>query len=411
MATVTWSGRPLAETSAVPRLGIVGAGQLARMMIEAAIPLGVPIVLLAQRPDDGAAKVATDVLIGAPNDPDALRRLAEASDVITFDHELVDVRVLEQLEAAGHAVRPSPAVLGLVQDKLRQRQTLAALGCPGPEFRAVANAGDLAAFGDAFGWPVIVKAARGGYDGRGVWVIDHAEAGRDLLARVGDTPLLVERRVAIAREVAVQIARRPSGETAVYPVVETVQVDGICRELRYPAPVSEALQAEAAALAERIAGAVELTGLLAVELFVERSADGAERLLVNELAARPHNSAHWTIEGAVTSQFAQHLRAVLDWPLGDTQAVGAAVSCVNVLGAAVASGDPGTRLPRALADPDVRVHLYGKSARPGRKIGHVTVVGYDGDQVSRRANRAATVLSGAATAPAGRDATRAGVSA
>lgn len=399
----------MADTLTVPRLGIVGAGQLARMMIEAAIPLGVPIVLLAERPDDGAAKVATDVLIGAPDDPDALRRLAEASDVMTFDHELVDASVLEHLEAAGHVVRPSPAVLGLVQNKLRQRQTLAALGCPGPEFRAVANADELAAFGDVFGWPVIVKAARGGYDGRGVWAIDHAEAGRDLLARVGDTPLLAERRVAIAREVAVQIARRRSGEAAVYPVVETVQVDGICRELRYPAPISDALQAEAAALAARIAGAIGLTGLLAVELFVERGAEGSERLLVNELAARPHNSAHWTIEGAVTSQFAQHLRAVLDWPLGDTRAVGAAVSCVNVLGAAGVSGDPGTRLPQALADPDVRVHLYGKSARPGRKIGHVTVVGLDGDDASRRANRAAIVLRGAAAAPADREAARPGV--
>ena len=388
----------MADVPAVPRLGIVGAGQLARMLIEAAIPLGVPITLLAERPDDGAAKVSRDVLIGAPNDHDALRRLAEASDVITFDHELVDVAILKGLEAAGHVVRPSSSVLGLVQDKLKQRQTLAALGCPGPEFRALANADDLAAFGGEYGWPVIVKAARGGYDGRGVWVIGAADAGRDLFAQVGATPLLAERHVAIVREVAVQIARRPSGETAVYPVVETIQIDGICRELRYPAPIPGAIQAEAAALAERIAGAIELTGLLAVELFVERRPDGTERLLVNELASRPHNSAHWTIEGAVTSQFAQHLRAVLDWPLGDTAAVGAAVACVNILGAPGASGDPGMRLPQALADPEVHVHLYGKVARPGRKIGHVTVVGQDGADASRRANRAAALLSGAATA-------------
>ena len=384
------------------RVGFVGAGQLARMAIEAAIPLGIPIVLLAERPDDGAALVSPSVLIGRPDDAAAMTRLAEATDVMTFDHELVDVGILEDLEGQGHVVRPGSAVMGLVQDKLAQRRTLSALGCPVPDFAPILTAAEIRAFGERHGWPVIVKTARGGYDGRGVWVVDRPRGADRLVAERGpDAQLLVERQVAIVREVAVQVARRPSGEVAVYPLIETVQVEGICRELRYPAPVTPTVADEAVAVARRIAEAIGLVGLLAVELFVERGADGEEHLIVNELAARPHNSAHWTIEGSVTSQFAQHLRAVLDLPLGSTAAVSPAVASVNILGAGGSSGDPGRRLPEALADPDVRVHLYGKTARPGRKIGHVTLTGADLDDLSARAHRAAAILSGETTGRTG----------
>jgi len=379
----------------VARIGFVGAGQLARMAIEAAIPLGIPIVLLAERPDDGAALVSPSVLIGRPDDAAAMKQLAEATDVITFDHELVDVGILEDLEDRGHVVRPGSAIMALVQDKLTQRRTLGDLGCPIPDYAPVHEAADIRAFGEQHGWPVIVKAIRGGYDGRGVWVVDGPDGAERLIAELGpDARLLVERRVAIGREVAVQVARRPSGEIAVYPLIETVQVDGICRELRYPAPVSPAVADEAVTLARRIAEAIELIGLLAVELFVERGADQTEHLIVNELAARPHNSAHWTIEGSVTSQFAQHLRAVLDLPLGSTAVISPAVASVNILGAVGSFGDPGLRLPEALADPGVRVHLYGKISRPGRKIGHVTLMGDDLDDLSVRAHRAASILSG-----------------
>lgn len=385
----------MSEQAPLRHVGFVGAGQLARMAIEAAIPLGLPVTLLAERPDDGAALVSPSVIIGRPDDAAAMTALAEATDVITFDHELVDVAILRDLEAAGHLVRPSSSVMALVQDKLAQRETLAALSCPVPAWAPVSAAADIAAFGDAHGWPVVVKAVRGGYDGRGVWVVPDAGSAAKLTAELGSgARLLVERRVAIAREVAVQVARRPSGQIAVYPLVETVQVDGICRELRYPAPVGPELAAEAVAMAGRIAEAIGLVGLLAVELFVERDGSGRESLVVNELAARPHNSAHWTIEGSVTSQFAQHLRAVLDLPLGATAAVSPVVSSVNILGAAESSGDPALRLPLALADPDVRVHLYGKVARPGRKIGHVTLTGDDLGDLSRRAHRAAAILSG-----------------
>ncbi len=378
-----------------PVVGIVGAGQLARMMIEAAIPMGIGVTLLAERPDDGAALVCPSVLPGGPGDRDAMRRLADAVDVITFDHELVDVGILADLEGDGVAVRPGSSVMALVQDKLAQRQTIGDLGLPVPEWLAVGTADDIVAFGDRYGWPTIVKAVRGGYDGRGVWTIRDADAARRLVSDLGpEARLLVERRVDLVREVAVQVARRPGGETAVYPVIETVQVEGICRELRLPAPISGALDAEAETMARRIAEAIGLVGLLAVELFVERGPDGAERLVVNELAARPHNSAHWTIEGSVTSQFAQHLRAVVDWPLGETTAVNPAVASVNVLGAADWSGDPVCRVPLAVADGAVRVHLYGKTSRPGRKIGHVTLTGIDLDDLSARAHRAAAILSG-----------------
>ena len=368
------------------------------MAIEAAIPLGIPITLLAERPDDGAALVSPSVLIGRPDDAEAMTRLAEATDVITFDHELVDVGILQELERRGHLVRPGSAVMALVQDKLAQRRILEALGCPVPPFDEVGDVRDIRSFGEQYGWPVIVKVVRGGYDGRGVWVVgDPAEADQ-LFAGLGSgARLLVERRVAIVREVAVQVARRSSGEVAVYPLIETVQVDGICRELRYPVQVTATVAGEAVDLARRIAESIGLIGMLAVELFVERDSGGEERLIVNELAARPHNSAHWTIEGSVTSQFAQHLRAVLGWPLGATDAVSPAVSSVNILGAERSLGDPGLRLPAALTDPDVRVHLYGKTARPGRKIGHVTLTGDDLDDLSVRAHRAAAILSGETT--------------
>jgi 5-(carboxyamino)imidazole ribonucleotide synthase len=365
------------------------------MMIEAAIPLGIGVTLLAERPDDGAALVCPSVLPGRPDDREAMRRLADAVDVITFDHELVDVGILADLEQDGVLVRPGSSVMALVQDKLAQRQTLGDLGCPVPEWLAVGTADDIVSFGDRYGWPTIVKAVRGGYDGRGVWTVRDADSARQLVRELGPgAHLLVERRVNLVREVAVQVARRPGGETAVYPVIETVQVEGICRELRLPASISDAIAAEAESLAHRIATAIGLVGLLAVELFVERTADGTERLIVNELAARPHNSAHWTIEGSVTSQFAQHLRAVVDWPLGETTAVSPAVASVNVLGAADWSGDPVSRVPVAVEDGAVRVHLYGKTSRPGRKIGHVTLTGEDLTDLSDRAYRAAAILSG-----------------
>jgi len=368
----------------------VGAGQLARMMAQAAIPLNIELVLLAEHADDGAAKVVSEIIVGSPDDFQKLQELAERVDVVTFDHELVDPDVLAVLERDGVQVWPSSATMSLAQNKRRQRAELGAAGFPGPIFKDVDSFRDILVFGETNGWPIVLKASRGGYDGRGVWVVsDETEAQRvwDEAQNHG-TILLAEQWLALDRELAVLVARRPSGETVVYPAVETVQRDGICNELRVPMTVDRAFAAEAENIARQIAEHIQSVGILAVEFFV---ADN--RLLVNELAPRPHNSGHWTIEGAETSQFEQHLRAVLDLPLGGTDLMGDAVATVNVLGPADGS-DPLDRLDRALAISGAHLHFYGKSARSGRKLGHVTVVGGAADDVLARANRAARILDG-----------------
>lgn len=362
------------------------------MMISPAIALGIEFRILAERADDAAAAVARDVDIGSPVDGKALRSFAECCDFLTFDHELVNADALRDVAASGHAVRPSPDVVALVQDKLRQRQTLDALGCPIPPFQAVASIDDLQGFAERHGWPVVVKALRGGYDGRGVWVVrDASEASRVWDgAKSARIDVMVEAWVPIEREIASLVARRPNGEIAHYPVVETVQSDGICRELVAPAQVSGLVQEKATSIAARIAEAISLEGVMAVEMF-----QVGETVLVNELAARVHNSGHYTIEGCATSQFEQHLRAILDWPLGDTTLRAPVVVTVNVLGGADGS-DPSKRLKDVLGISDCHVHLYGKEARPGRKLGHVTALGEDRDETLARARRAAAVLTGEA---------------
>lgn len=368
---------------APPVVGMVGGGQLARMTHQAAIPLGLSLRVLAERADDGAALVAHDVELGSPDDLAALARFAKACDVVTFDHEHVPTAVLESLERDGVVTRPSSAALLFAQDKLAQRRKLSALGLPVPAFAEVREPSDVAAFAADHGWPVVLKAVRGGYDGRGVWMVD---APLDALP---GPAVYVEQRVPLVHELAVQVARRPSGEMRAFPVVETVQDKGICVEVIAPAPrLSPGLAADAERLALRIAEELGVVGMLAVELF---EAPGG--LLVNELAMRPHNSGHWSIEGARTSQFEQHLRAVLDWPLGDPSPVAPVIVMANVLGGE--STDLAKTLPAALAaEPSVSVHLYGKSARPGRKLGHVTAIGTDVVSVRAKARRAAALLRG-----------------
>jgi 5-(carboxyamino)imidazole ribonucleotide synthase len=363
--------------------GMVGGGQLARMTQQAAIPLGMSLHVLAESPDDAAALVAADVQIGAPDDLEALRAFAKGCDVLTFDHEHVPGSVLKTLEQEGVVVRPGSAALLHAQDKLVQRRRLAELGLPVPAFAPVGEPADLVRFGDEHGWPVVLKAVRGGYDGRGVWILDAPPA------ELPATELYVEQRVPLVHELAVQVARRPNGEMRSWPVVETVQQDGICVEVVAPAPrLSPALASDAERIATRIAEELDVTGVLAVELF---EAPGG--LIVNELAMRPHNSGHWSIEGSITSQFEQHLRAVLDWPLGDTGPRAPVVVMVNLLGGE--HTDFATSLPRALDEvPEARVHLYGKQPRPGRKLGHVTVLGDDVVAARERARTAVRLLRG-----------------
>lgn len=373
-----------------PTVGMVGAGQLARMCWQAAIALDVRLRVLAARGDDAAAAVMPETDVGDPGDADVLRRFAGRCDVLTLDHELVDGPTLAALQAAGHTVRPGADALRFAQDKVHQRSAFAASALPVPPFRVVDDVAAAAAFAAGHGWPIVAKRPRGGYDGRGVWVLHDDTDLRATWPQItaGDDPVLVEQCVPIQREIAVVLARRPGGETVTAPVVETVQRDGMLRELVVPARVPPEVQREAIDLAEHVAARVDVAGVCAVELFWT-----GEGVLLNEIATRPHNSGHWTIDGATTSQFANHLRAVLDLPLGAMRATTPAVCSVNVVGGPDSSW-PQTRLDRALEVPDVAVHLYGKTPRPGRKLGHVTATANDIEQARDHAHAAAAMLMG-----------------
>jgi 5-(carboxyamino)imidazole ribonucleotide synthase len=380
------------DDQAFPVVGMVGAGQLARMTYQAAIPLGVRLRVLADSAADSAAQVGADVRVGDYHNLDDLLAFAAGCDVVTFDHEHVPGEHLAALAAAGVALAPGGAALRYTQDKLAMREELTRLGVPCPRFAAVADLADVTRFADeGTGWPVVLKAVSGGYDGRGVWVCDDKFAAAEVLAH--GIALLAEEYVPFRAELAALVARSPHRQGAAYPVVETVQRDGVCHEVLAPAPgLSARLAEEAQRLALSLADSLGVTGLLAVELF-----DTGPGLLVNELAMRPHNSGHWTIEGARTSQFEQHLRAVLDLPLGAPQPAAGQTVMVNVFGAQ----DPDLYdkyIHVMAADPGVKVHIYGKAVRPGRKIGHVTVTG-SGDGAENlpalrdRALRAASYLA------------------
>jgi 5-(carboxyamino)imidazole ribonucleotide synthase len=375
------------ELPGAPVVAMVGAGQLARMTAQAAIGLGIGFRVLAASPDESAAQVWAGTQVGDYLSLDDLLAFAAGADVVTFDHEHVPGDHLAALERAGVAVRPGAAALLLTQDKLVMRERLTGLGVACPRFAPVTDLADVEEFA-AGGWPVVLKAVSGGYDGKGVWVCQSAAAAGAVLAQAPGLAFMAEEYVPFERELAVLAACSPHRQGAVYPVVQTVQRDGICREVIAPAPgLPPARAAQAAELAPRLAAELGVTGLLAVELF--ETSDG---LLVNELAMRPHNCGHWTIEGARTSQFEQHLRAVLDLPLGSPALAAPATVMANVLG-----GDDGDIYDRYIhvmaADPGVKVHMYGKPVRPGRKIGHVTVTGAgDPAALADRARRAASYL-------------------
>lgn len=373
-------------------IGIVGGGQLARMMIEAATPLGLTVRLLAEAPGTSAAQVVPDAVVGDYTDQATLTAFAAGCDAITFDHEHVPTALLRALADAGVAVRPGPDALLYAQDKAAMRARLAELGIPAPAWRVTRTPQEFVALGDEIGWPLVAKTSRGGYDGKGVWKIDgpaqadapFAALGRALgpterVATTGttdaDTPevvIVAEEYVPFVRELSVLVVRRPGGSSVVYPVSETVQRDGVCHETTTPAPgLDEARAAEIGAFATRIADELGVVGVLAVELMERATGE----VVVNELAMRPHNTGHWSIEGAVTSQFENHLRAVADLPLGSTALRAPVAVMSNVLGGT--NPDLVGSLGVVLADPHARVHLYGKGVKPGRKVGHVTVCGTD----------------------------------
>jgi 5-(carboxyamino)imidazole ribonucleotide synthase len=368
---------------------MIGGGQLARMTCPAAIALGVRFRILADSADDSAAQVWAATQLGDYRSMDDLTAFADGCEVLTFDHEHVPDEHLRALERTGVLVRPGPAALRFTQDKLAMRDRLTALGIRCPRYAPVEDVAGVQEFA-AGRWPVVLKAVSGGYDGKGVWVCQSPAEAAEVFSH--GLALLAEEHVGFERELAVLAARSPYKQGAVYPVVQTIQVDGICREVIAPAPgLSPGRAAQAQALALRIAAELDVTGLLAVELF-----DTADGLLVNELAMRPHNCGHWTIDGARTSQFEQHLRAVLDLPLGSPAMSAPVTAMANVLGASAGEQSAGDVYDRYIhvmaADPGVKVHMYGKAPRPGRKIGHVTVCGDDPASLRDRARRAASYL-------------------
>jgi 5-(carboxyamino)imidazole ribonucleotide synthase len=393
-------------------IAVVGGGQLARMMAPAAASLGVRLRVLVEDPASSAAQVVTDAPVGAASDEAAIRDLIAPSDgrgpaaVLTFEHEHVPNALLTDLIEHGTPVRPGPHALVQAQDKIVMRERLTALGVPCPRWAALPadpaeGRAALAAFlAESPGGEAVVKTSRGGYDGKGVRVVSVADGGADLVAdwfdavAQGGPQLLVEEKVPFTRELAALVARRPSGEVRTWPVVESIQRDGVCSEVVAPAPdLPEAVDARARDIAVAVAEGLDVTGVLAVELFETVGPDGAPQVWVNELAMRPHNSGHWTIDGAVTSQFEQHLRAVLDLPLGDTSPRAPWTVMANVLGSTL--DELTDALPGLLARfPEARVTLYGKGVRPGRKLGHVTVSGTDLAEVHRRAVAAAALLRG-----------------
>ncbi|MEV0094690.1 5-(carboxyamino)imidazole ribonucleotide synthase [Streptomyces sp. NPDC050738] len=375
-----------------PVVGMVGGGQLARMTHEAGIPLGIRFKLLSDTPQDSAAQVVSEVVVGDYRDLATLRAFARGCDVITFDHEHVPTEHLRALEADGIVVRPGPDALVHAHDKGVMRAKLSAIGAPCPRHRIVSDPADVAVFAEEVGgFPVILKTVTGGYDGKGVWFVRTAADAEDPF-RAG-VPVLAEEKVDFVRELAANVVRSPHGQAVAYPVVESQQVDGVCDTVIAPAPdLDEQLSGEAQQLALRIADELGVVGHLAVELFETR--DG--RILVNELAMRPHNSGHWTQDGAITSQFANHVRAVLDLPLGDPRPRATWTVMCNVLG-----GDYPDMYQAYLhcmaRDPQLKIHMYGKDVKPGRKVGHVNTYGDDLDDVLERARHAAGYLRGTIT--------------
>ena len=373
------------------RVGVIGGGQLARMMTPPAINLGLELKVLAEAENSSAAMATT--MVGDYTQFDVVAEFAKTVDVITFDHEHVPLEVLRRLEEAGVSVQPPSRALAFAQNKLEMRARLSALGLPMPIWAAISSATELQEFLNDNGGVCILKTPIGGYDGKGVRVVKSVEDAADwlepaMLGSVGGS-LLAEEKVNFVRELAQLSARRPSGEFATWPLVQTVQADGVCSEVLSPAPGADQSTLERAAeIARGVAEGLGVTGVLAVELF--ETPNG--RLLINELAMRPHNSGHFSIEGSTTSQFEQHLRAVLDLPLGSTSPTQSHSVMVNLLGVDE-EHDFVSSYEQVLAQhPSAKVHTYGKAPRAGRKMGHVTVVGQDSADVLAEARATAQAL-------------------
>lgn len=379
-------------------LGILGGGQLGRMTLQAASRLGIDVVIAELAPEAPASRLTSTTVLFDPArggwaDPQAQAELARQTRTVTLESEFVDARALAQLEGHGVQVWPSPACVGVVQDKFLQKTALARAELPVPRFRRIDRPADLIAAGAELGWPLMLKARRDGYDGRGNRLVRGVDDAETTSRQLGwpDSELLVEEVIPFARELAAMVVRGRDGALLSYPVVESRQDPSlhICREVLAPAPVEAAIAARAAAIARAAVEAVDGVGAFGVELFLLD--DG--QLLINELAPRPHNSGHYSIDACWSSQFENHVRAVLGLPLGDPGLQAPAAAMVNVLGThtrPIADAD----LAHALAVPRAFVHLYGKlQNRPGRKMGHVTALGSSVDEALDRARVAVSALN------------------
>lgn len=371
-----------------PKIGVIGGGQLARMMAPAALNLGLDLSILCEADDVSSARAVASAPVGDYKDMETVLSFARTVDVVTFDHEHVPQPILAAMEAEGIRVHPGSSALLNAQDKLVMRRAVERLGLPNPAWAEASTTERVLEFGDATGWPIIAKTPRGGYDGKGVRVVSREEV-EGLQEWMASASVLLEEKVDFSRELSILVARSPSGEVRAWPVAHTIQVDGVCDEVIVPAPeLEEAVAAAAVSTATTLANELGVTGVLAVELFeVPGRKPG---FIINELAMRPHNTGHWSQDGSYTSQFEQHLRAVLDWPLGETAPLAGVTVMKNYLGGA--NQELHEAFPAALAaDPDAKIHMYGKSVRPGRKIGHVNVVGVPGEDVDVLRTRATRV--------------------
>lgn len=385
----------LNHVSCLTTIGVIGAGQLARMMYAPSVCLGLNLHLLAETPDSSAARVFSTVHVGDYNTPGVVSDFAHSVQAITFDHEHVPTSLLTQLQSEGVIVRPEPQALRYAQDKYLLRADLGArLHIPAPAWRRCDTPEQLCAFADAHSWPIIAKASRGGYDGHGVWKINSPDEATIPFAEslgysAGEQVVIIaEEFIDFVRELSILVARNPQGQIVTYPVSQTVQRDGICVETITPAPDLDLQTAsQITQLATRIADDISVVGILAVELMQRR--DGS--VVVNELAMRPHNTGHWTINGSMTSQFENHLRAVAGLGLGSTRMSVPNAVMVNILGGSLSNLH--SALPRVLEDERIHVELYGKQPRPGRKIGHVVCCGSDWRQARKRAQAAARRLT------------------
>lgn len=368
-------------------IGILGGGQLARMTIEAANRLNFKVATAENHEDSPAGQIASFEIVGKWNDQAVLDSLVQTCDVITLENEFVDSEILQWLEAQGLPVYPSALTLRLVQDKALQKQTLRGSGLPVPAFAKIETAEEIEKFADEYGWPLILKARRNGYDGKGNWKLDSAADIATGMEKLGGQGLMVEAWVNYQKELAMMVARRPGGETAIYPLVETVQKNHICHTVTAPAQVPPSAADKATEIARKAIEAIQGVGVFGVEMFLTVEGE----VLINELAPRPHNSGHYTIEACPSSQFDNLIRAILDLPLGSTRLI-APAAMVNLLGENDRPGGP-DGLAEALAVAGVQVHLYGKAAsRPGRKMGHVTALGSSPAEALELANKAAQKL-------------------